>query len=107
MIHLFGDKLRELRKEKKVSQEEIGKLCGVAKNTVSNWENNINKPDIDLVLKLAQYFNVTTDYLLGFTQDDLDKIKQLEIALKNAGVDNIEQAMQIIDILKNEKDTKK
>jgi transcriptional regulator with XRE-family HTH domain len=107
VIHLFGDKLRELRKEKKVSQEEIGKLCGVAKNTVSNWENNINKPDIDLVLKLAQYFNVTTDYLLGFTQDDLDKIKQLEIALKNAGVDNIEQAMQIIDILKNEKDTKK
>ncbi len=107
MIHLFGDKLRELRKEKKVSQEEIGKLCGVAKNTVSNWENNINKPDIDLVLKLAQYFNVTTDYLLGFTQDDLDKIKQLEIALKNAGVDNIEQAMQIIEILKNEKDAKK
>ena len=107
MIHLFGDKLRELRKEKKVSQEEIGKLCGVAKNTVSNWENNINKPDIDLVLKLAQYFNVTTDYLLGFTKEDLDNIKILKTALENAGVDNIEQAMQIIEILKNEKDAKK
>ena len=111
-IHLFGDRLRELRKNKKISQEEIGKLCGVAKNTVSNWENNINKPDINLITILAQYFNVTTDYLLGFNQDDLDKIERLKIACQEAGViidgqdfniEDFKRAMLIVETLKNEK----
>ena len=107
MICLFGDRLKELRKEKKITQPELANMLGVTFSTVSAWEVGKAQPSYEILTKLAQYFNVTTDYLLGFTQDDMDRIEQLRIALKNAGVDNIEQAMQIIEILKNEKDAKK
>lgn len=107
MILLFGEKLSYLRRINKVSQDELGKALGYTKNAISGWETGRTEPPIHIIIEIAKYFNVTTDYLLGFTQEDLDKIKQLKSALKNAGVDNIEQAMQIIEILKNEKDAKK
>lgn len=94
VFHLFGDKLKELRKAKGLTQEELGKLFNVAKNTVSYWEANTSKPDIDLIVKLAQYFNVTTDYLLGFNQDDSDKIDRLNIALREAGMVNSDETLK-------------
>lgn len=111
MIHLFGDRLKELRKNKNLTQEEFGKLFGVAKNTVSYWEANTSKPDIDLIKEIAQYFNVTTDYLLGLNQNDLDKIERLKIACQEAGLmtgqdftlEEFEKAMLVIDTLRNKK----
>ncbi len=94
MIHLFGDKLKELRKNKNMTQEDVGKLCDVAKQTISNWESNITQPPFEVVTKLAQYFNVTTDYLLGFNQDDLDRIDKLNIALREAGLVNSDETLK-------------
>lgn len=112
VIHLFGDRLKELRKSKNITQEELGEFCGVAKNTISYWENNTTQPTIETITKLAQYFNVTTDYLLGLNQDDASKIEKLRIALKEAGVmvgtdlsiDELNRVMRIVEMLK---DTKK
>ncbi len=111
VIYLFGDRLRELRKNKKISQEELGKLCGVGKTTISNWENNITEPPFETVKALAKYFNVTPNYLLNFNQDDLDKIKRLKRACQEAGLmkgedftlEEFKKAMQIVDMLKQEK----
>lgn len=91
VIHLFGDRLKELRKERNLTQEDIGKICDVAKNTISNWENNINQPPLEIVKKLAHYFGVTADYLLGLNQNDVNRIDKLNIALREAGmIDNNE-----------------
>ena len=116
VIHLFGDRLKELRKERNLTQEDIGNLCDVAKNTVSNWENNINQPPFDIVKKLAHYFGVTIDYLLNFTQEDMDNMERLKQALKQAGMwdysvddmsrEDFEKAMKIVAMLKEKKDTK-
>lgn len=113
VIHLFGDRLKELRKERNLTQEDIGNLCGVAKNTVSNWENNANQPSFEIVKKIAQYFGVTIDYLLNFTQDDMDNMEKLKQALKQAGMwdyniddmsrEDFEKAMQIVAMLKEKK----
>ncbi|MBP2643561.1 MAG: transcriptional regulator, family [Firmicutes bacterium] len=61
----FGEILKELRKEKNLTQEDFGKQFNVIKQTVSSWENGNSRPDIDLAAQIADYFNVTTDYLLG------------------------------------------
>lgn len=103
--------MKELRKNKNISQEELGNVCGVAKNTVSCWEKNINQPSIEIITKLADYFDVTTDYLLGFNQDDIDKIKKLKIALKEAGMmigddltkEELQKALDIVEMLKEKK----
>lgn len=88
---MFGDRLKELRKEHSLTQEEIGELCKVGKTTISNWENNITQPPFDIVKRLAQYFGVTADYLLGLNQNDVNRIDKLNIALREAGmIDNNE-----------------
>ena len=61
----FGDRLRELREDKGLRQEDVAALFGFGKSTVSQWENGKSEPEYDIVLKLADYFDVTTDYLLG------------------------------------------
>lgn len=83
---MFGDRLKELRKECNLTQEEISELCQVAKQTISNWENNVTQPSFDIVKRLAQYFGVTTDYLLGLNQNDINRIDKLNIALREAGI---------------------
>ena len=102
---MFGERLKELRKDKNISQEELANIINVTKATISNWENDKGYADGDILIKLAEYFGVTTDYLLGFNQEDLDRIKTLKTALKNAGVNDIETAMQIISIYIDKKDT--
>lgn len=116
VIHLFGDRLRELRKEKKLTQEDIAKMFNISNNAVYSWEVGKTQPSIEIITKLAQYFNVTTDYLLGFNQDDLDKIDKLKIACQEAGisiagqdftVEDFKRAMQVVEMLKEKKDEKK
>lgn len=61
----FGNRLRELREEKKLSSKSLGKIIGVSDAAVLNWENNKNDIKGAYLIKIAHYFEVTTDYLLG------------------------------------------
>lgn len=59
------NKLKELRKQKDVNQSEVAKFIGISQNTYSYWENGKVKIDNESLQKLADYFGVTIDYLLG------------------------------------------
>ena len=61
----LGERIRELRTEKILSQPELAKLVGVSNGMVSIWENNINEPKASYIKKLALVFDVSSDYLLG------------------------------------------
>lgn len=65
----IGNKILELRRQKNVTQEELAANLGVTAAAVSKWENNYNLPDIYMLCSLADYFNVTTDELLGRAKD--------------------------------------
>ena len=60
MIHL-----KELRDRNKISQKDLASRLGVAQNTLSNWENGNRHPDPEMLTKIADYFDVSLDYLLG------------------------------------------
>jgi len=62
---MLGQRICEVRAALGWSQVELAKRLGVAKQTVSNWENENIQPSIEMLLRLAMLFNVTTDYLLG------------------------------------------
>ena len=64
---MIGKKIKELREIKQITQEELAKYLGVAPQTVYKYEKEINEPDLKTTSKIAEYFNVTTDYLLGRT----------------------------------------
>ena len=58
-------RLSELRKEKWLSQKDFGKIIGSAQNTVSQWENGSREPDNETINRIANFFNISIDYLLG------------------------------------------
>lgn len=62
-----GRILTELRKEKEIGQKELAVYLNVSVGTVSNYENDVHSPDLSTLCKLADFFGVTTDYLLGRT----------------------------------------
>ena len=61
----IGQKILELRKQKGIKQEELAAELGVTAAAVSKWENGYTLPDILMLCALADFFDVTTDYLLG------------------------------------------
>jgi len=65
----IGQRLKELRDEKGITQVELAKQIGVAQNTYANYENeNRNVPD-DIKIKLAEYHKVSLEYLMGISKN--------------------------------------
>lgn len=69
----FGTKLKELRKEKGLKQNELAQIFNVSKTSICQYETLKQEPNLTLLVKMANYFNVTTDYLLGLENEDGSK----------------------------------
>lgn len=61
----FADKLKMLREEKELSQEQLAKILQVNQTTISTWELGKKLPDFINIVKISKFFGVTSDYLLG------------------------------------------
>lgn len=91
---MLGDKLRELRERRDVKQTQISAYLKVGQNTYSRWENNERKPDYETLVKIAEYYNVSTDYLLNHNVKSQSKIQKLYELL------NEEQKKKLNDMCK-------
>ncbi len=63
----FGNKLNSLRQQRGIRQKELADFLNVTISTISNYEKNVHSPDIYILSKIADYFGVTTDFLLERT----------------------------------------
>lgn len=101
-------RLKQLRKEQKVTQIELAQMLNVKQTTISNWENEITEIDQQSLFTLADYFNVSVDYLLGrdnasFSEEKPqlhipDKYKDMLVAFEG-GADDLTQD-DIDDVVK-------
>ncbi|MBD7912022.1 MULTISPECIES: helix-turn-helix domain-containing protein [Clostridium] len=81
----LSDRLKELRKENNMTQSDLGKILGVGKTTISMYENGNSTPNDEIKIKIANYFNISLDYLLGKSEirnynntiKPMDKINKL------------------------------
>lgn len=64
---MFSERLKELRKNMGYTQKEIAEQIGTSQPSYQNWEKGSRKPSRETIQKLADFFNVSTDYLLGQT----------------------------------------
>ncbi len=62
---VLGKRLKELRAEKSISQQELADKIFVAQQTVGGYEKMGNVPDIEILIRIARYFHVSVDYLIG------------------------------------------
>ena len=75
---MFASHLRKLRKEKKLSQAELGEILKLSQRTISSYENRERFPDQTTLNNLADYFEVSVDYLLGRTKLRSYTIKRIK-----------------------------
>ena len=65
MMLPLNENIKKLRIARGLNQVEFAKILGVSKQCVSNWENDNVMPSIEMLVKISDFFNVTTDYVLG------------------------------------------
>jgi transcriptional regulator with XRE-family HTH domain len=65
---MIGKRLRELRKKRSMTQEQLASYLQTAKSTISQYENDINEPDLRTLIRIADLFEVTLDELVGREQ---------------------------------------
>ena len=76
----FGERLKKLRRDKRITQHELGLIFEppLAQSTVGTYESGLREPTYENLVILAKYFNTTTDYLLGMTDQLETEIKKEE-----------------------------
>lgn len=89
-FNIIGEKLRELRIENEESLEDVAKKTGLSKSLLSRYERGLVDPGLKSLTNLVKYFNVSLDWLFGFTEDkkpinvdnplaDLSEAKKVEV----------------------------
>lgn len=76
----LGKKIVKIRKDNKMSQEDFAEILNVTRQTVSNWENSKNYPDIETLIQISDKFNISLDILL---KGDKEMIKNIDMKVNN------------------------
>lgn len=69
----FSQRLKELRKKHKITQESLAKMIGVERSSIGKYESSTTIPSNETLIKIANYFNVSIDYLLGNSPEEKQK----------------------------------
>jgi transcriptional regulator with XRE-family HTH domain len=72
----FGTQMKDLRKKNNMTQEQMADKLGVSRQAISNWENNKNLPDIEMVIKISQIFSVSLDELILGGNDEMNNMTE-------------------------------
>lgn len=89
---MFSDSIKTLRLSRNLNQVQLADALNVSKQTVSNWENNNILPSIEMLIKIADYFSVSTDYLLERNQKryiEVSNLSDTEVAHIQQLIDDI------------------
>lgn len=76
---MFAQRFKYLRQSKGLNQVQLGENLGVKKQTISNWENDNIMPSVEMLEKIATFFQVSTDYLLGRDDALIDGVLTMDI----------------------------
>lgn len=76
---MFGDNLAELRKDSGYDQKKLGELLGVSYHTISSYERGRSQPNHEMLIKIAQLFDVSLDYLLGLRREKVSYREQANV----------------------------
>jgi transcriptional regulator with XRE-family HTH domain len=100
---MIGKRMKELRESRGLTQEDVGAALGVVGQQVYRWETEKNTPSPEMLGKIAQFFNVTTDYLLGLTnervatENSLSPMERKLVAAVRSG--QIHEALETLTVL--------
>ncbi|MEE3451614.1 MAG: helix-turn-helix transcriptional regulator [Acutalibacteraceae bacterium] len=102
---MFAENLKQLRKTKGLTQTQFASEFNISSGTIAMWETGKRMPDTETLKKIAQYFNVSIDYLLDNEKsplDDTEEPEDEELIILNRNAKNLtpEQRKQLLDMAK-------
>lgn len=92
----LGDKIKSLRLQKGLTQDQLGHLLGVNRSVISLYESSQRAPTFDILKKLARIFHVSTDFLLSVKELESDKIL---VDVSELSTDQIARLSEIIHLI--------
>ena len=97
----LGNRLKELRKQHNINQDELAEKLFVSRQTISNWENDKSYPDIQSILLISEIFNVSVDQLLKGDVEKMERIitEQTETDIKKMNTYGMGMLITIIALL--------
>ena len=95
----IAEKLVDLRTAKGITQEDVAQSLSISNKTVSKWENGISTPDLTMLVELSKYYGVTTDTLLGLSEDKKQSTTE-EIRSLFEGLDRRESVLKAFEAVK-------
>lgn len=87
---MFGDNLKQLRKKKGLTQQQLADELGTTVRALSTYELNFREPNLEMIRKIAYFFQVSSDYLFDI---DLQEIYEEEVSRKKAEIIDTVQSM--------------
>ena len=90
----FGDKLRQLRSLKGLSQDHLASRLGITKSMISAYENSVRLPSYDVLIRIALFFHVSIDYFFGFDKRkflDVSDLTETQIAIISQLIDELKR----------------
>lgn len=98
---MFADRVKYLRQSRELNQVQFVQKMGVTKQSVSNWENDNIMPSVEMLEKIADFFNVTADYLLGREDCHYSGVQCLDVTgLTPAQIEHIRQIVDDLRLLR-------
>lgn len=92
-----GEKIKDLRKERKISQEELSFELKVSRQTIHKWEKNIMQPNADSIRSLCNYFEIQADYFFKDSNSDIEIQNGLAISEdRNAHIDKVKLLLIVL-----------
>lgn len=92
---MFKDVLKELRKSKRITQEELAHLVRVERSTVGKWESKNIIPSADMLIELSNYFDTSVDVLLGVENNEIGAAIKKEREEQGLSVKELAEELQI------------
>ena len=78
----FSERLKELRKQARLTQVELAGKLGIVQSSYADWERGKKKPTQDNLVKIAQVLNVSVDYLIGNSEEKSDELDNIELLFR-------------------------
>lgn len=99
-MRVLGERLKKLRLERKLTQREVAEEIGIGVSTLGMYEGGWREPDLDTLVKLARFYGVTTDYLMGADTElsPEEQLRRLGAYLRGSGAteEDVELIMRIL-----------
>lgn len=90
------NRIEELRKKAGLNQTELGKILHLSQKAISRYESGSAEPDLSTIKKIATFFNVTIDYLLGEKEEDIILITREDLSILKESADKINKIVSKI-----------